>query len=389
MRSNTIDAAAARLREADPAVGVTGSPATIEAALNAVLAESVEPVGLDLVADELLSEPSRRSRLSIALVAAVVLAIAGVAVGISRSRPHLSQQAVGSVNGPRSSLPNLPQKLPRKLPREVPRASLTPSGGSPDDPNYAPALTLANNALSTLPTLPDSTSTPSAPVKVLLTPGQGGQDSNVVLLSAFWTAPGTTVAAQDYFMAHPPVHTKLDGFSNTNDPADPVNVSFVGAPGRYSALWANFQIVPFHAGVALRADVEVSWYSTKSAQERIGTVSSADVVVDRSNSGGDGLPRVSNVDKTLTGATAQALAAAVDAAKLEPAGNVLRSCPIDFGYTDRLTFTAGARTIVVLVTVGGCEGMSETVDRVTQPPMAGTVDPLLMKDLGLPAGYGD
>ncbi|MCW2495497.1 hypothetical protein [Jatrophihabitans sp.] len=399
----SIETALRRLRAADPAAeqpvvtdsdtagldSMAASPSFSEAEFDRVLqAVHASALTLEAVPDSAvelslaaLIPPSRRvggPRLQIAFAVAAVVLVAGVAVGVAAAHHQRSQHGVEGAprpTAPRQSVTPPSQTQPNFVP------------GSTSDPKYAPALAKAKAALAVIPTLPNADPRGTAPVASLRYASSGEGLGNEIDKAAFWVAPGSADAAVAYFKAHPPAHMRLDGYTKQSGPgsASEESVSFADPS---SELYYAFQIVPLDGGVAVRGDVQQVWYSTKPAAEIIGTVSSVDVLIDRANSGGNGMPKLPSVRRTLVGQPAQALASAVDAAKIAGEAAKTRFCPIDLGYTDRLAFHAGARTVTVVVEVAGCEGMRVTADGVKQPQLLGSVDRQALAALHLPASYG-
>jgi hypothetical protein len=275
------------------------------------------------------------------------------------------------------------------------RPSSGPTGtlGTSDDPNFAPTLQFVEQALAGAPTLPGATLTDHAPTTALDEPSGILSNGNLIDRAAFWTAPGTLADAISYFVANPPTGTTLDGTgtagnANTNT-IDEQSLTFLFTAPSAGSEDAQLQIavVPLGSGVAIRVDAAASWLPTKSAAEYIGLVTSVDVTVYRTALGAGGTPAAPTVRRTLTGAAAQRLAAAIDALPVDTPG--VRHCPSGRGFSDELLFHAAGRTINATNTVGGCGGVSLTADGTTLPRLAGGIDSEIMAALGLPTNYGE
>jgi hypothetical protein len=349
------------LRDADPAHNL----APVESATVASAWSEVREANL---ADPLQLTESHRPRraLQIVLVVATVSVVAGVSAAIVASR-HSSTQPPG------------------------PGSSVGPTGTATAsaDPNFALTLQLVERILAAAPTLPGAVPAGQAPTTALSTPANSPADGNLTARTAFWTAPGTMSAAIAYFKANPPTGMKLTGTmtgGNANGntgtgTVDEQGVTFEGPSTTTSqSPQLEITVVPLGGGVGVRVDAMAIWIPTKPASEHIGTVTSVDITVDRRAS-------APTVRRILTGAPAQRLADAVDAL---PVGTTsVRFCALDRGFSDDLVFHAGARTIHVVNRVGGCGGVRVTVGRAAQPELSGSVDPLVTKELALPANYGN
>jgi hypothetical protein len=139
-------------------------------------------------------------------------------------------------------------------------------------------------------------------------------------------------------------------------------------------------VVAQGSGVAVRADAMAIWIPTKPASEYISTVTSVDITVDRPGA-------APTVRRTLTGAPAQHLAAAIDALRVDLPG--IRHCPMDRGFTDKLLcHTATGHTIDVITNVGDCGDSTATADGTAQPTLSGGADRVVTDELGLPSNYG-
>lgn len=134
------------------------------------------------------------------------------------------------------------------------------------------------------------------------------------------------------------------------------------------------------AGVALAAPAGATT-PTKPAADHVRNATGATVVVYRHAH--------KAVDGTLTAAQARRVAHVINHEPLFPPGAF--TCPIALVHTyDVVHFRTTSGPVKAVVSPTGCPVVRLTVDGTPQPALDGgrTVDAMLLKDLGLPAGYG-
>ncbi|HEY7225146.1 MAG TPA: hypothetical protein VH561_16355 [Micromonosporaceae bacterium] len=332
------------LREADPARTALVAP------------PPVLPAGLAAAPDRKPSIERRRRLAALLVAAAVVLLLVGIAwlAGLPRAV-------------------TAPTALPTQTPQAGPTAVPSP------DPHLAATVRIVEQLLASVPALPGATATSNAPTSSLADPAQIEAGDNVVIRSAFWTAPLPQADALAFYRTHPPDGTTQNGSDSGPDDRQGLMFSAAGTT-ESTAPTVEVTVVPFGAGVAVRADAMAIWIPTKPASEYLGPVISVDVTVDRASA-------APPVTRTLTGTAAQRLAAALDALVPEPPYGP-RPCPFDPGFVDTLVFHAPGRTITAVATVYGCAGVAMDVNGAAQPRLAGSIDQQVLAELGLPPTYG-
>jgi hypothetical protein len=318
-----------------------------------------------------------------ALAAAAVAAIALGTAAIAHGNFHRHGASPGSPSGQQTSSPTT-QPTPRCGGGSPDEPTLGPSGtiGTSNDPNFASTLAAVQRTLQQVPSLPASRRVRSSPAAALDCPTTIQESANWIDRASFWTTPGTAANVIAYFTTHPPDGMTLTsrGTISTGQGDIVELIGFGSALSSAATPGVTVSVTPLADGVGIRIDATAVWQPTKPGSERIGTVTSVDVTVTR----GTSTPTVS---RTLEDPAAQRLADAVD--RLSPEAPGVRSCPNDQGFTDALVFHSSGRTVNVVNHVGGCGGVSVTVNGVEQPDLAGSVDAQVLAALGLPANYGE
>lgn len=268
----------------------------------------------------------------------------------------------------------------------------SPTAGPPRDTPGSPrdnAVAAAQRLLATAPTVPDSTHVVHAPAPGLRHP-ISGSSGNCVDRAHWWIAPGTVHAALSYFRAHLPAGLSWEGGSSSSGPnTATVKGLFFGASGpRWSSpdlasLQLQITAVQLGSSVGIRVDAQSVWLHRRTAAETIPmSVTTVDVVVARPG-------KDTTVRRTLGATAARRLARIVNRLRVGISG--ARSCPADFGASDRLTFHASATEIVAIAEVAGCETVGISADGKAQPYLQGTpgVDRAVLAAMHLPPHYGE
>jgi hypothetical protein len=254
-----------------------------------------------------------------------------------------------------------------------------PVGTSTQDPNYDATVRAVEQLVASVPEPAGATQLPTAPTADLAQPLFRVDPGFLVARTTFWTAPLSQADAITFYR-----NNRVAGSTEVGSASKGTAVQSVmfGVPAgqAFTGPTIDVDVVPYQAGVAVRVDAMAVWIPTKPASEYIGSVDSVDVTVDRRGA-------APTVSRTLTGAPAQRLAAAVDALRPEPHYDV-RECPNDRGFLDTLVFHRAGRTITAVATVQGCGGVAIDADAVAQPRLGGYLDAQVLAELGLPSRYG-
>jgi hypothetical protein len=367
------------LREADPARGLPPFTPSDQYAHPQAL--------VDIGERPAVAAPTRTRRrsawLPITAAAASVLAVAGLTTWLLQ--PPARGRSADIVSGCAASTPAVGRN---GIPVAQPSFGPTGTVGCSDDPHFAETLALVEHTLSTVPAPPDGTRTPLAPTPGLGAPELVRGDGNLIDRAAFWTAPGSPAETIAYYKAHPPTGMTITVSGDASDRRTQHQyVVFAPPDASANGIWVQFTVEAAGTGVGLRVDVSAIWVPTKPPSAYLGPVDSVDVTVTRPgfipNQKSWGAP---TVRRTLSGATAQALSAAVDA--LPMATNATRYCPADHGFVDDLVFHATTRTIHVVGEASGCFGVTVTIDGGPPVWLDGSIDKAVLAALGLPATYG-
>lgn len=259
------------------------------------------------------------------------------------------------------------------------------------DPQQA-AIHIADEIIAAAPAPPGAVPLPRSPLAVLDKPSTVPLAQHVQR-TRFWTAPGTVAATIAYLDGHQPKGMWTSGHGSSTVHGIPTTHSVyfqgVGSGARQSA---QYTVVAYRSGVAIRADVQVLWSPRRDPADTVpDSVTSVDVLVVRQNpQQHQGAPTVRRV---FTGADARGLAEFVN--RLPRAiPSQAHSCPAEFAgerWFDRLVFHSAGPTATVVVDMTGCGSITFQIGhraRIALGEAHGGVNAKLMSALGLPPDYG-
>jgi hypothetical protein len=348
--STSIETARRLLREADPLTP------DVEQALLARRTPLAAPAEITAGHSEGRGVPPHRRRWLLPLAAAVAVVAIGTTAAVIQRRSDNASTVNGSSQHPFVSHRYL-------------------------------ATRAINDLLKLIPVLPGARAVDHAPVPALDEPFQSPGTTNVIDQKRWWTAPGTVADAIAYVKAHVAAPLLAEGSVSGSGGVGPALDGLIlglveHRSDAYTGLQLLFSVVAYGDGVAVRVDSQAVWLPERTAAEQIpADVTEVDIVVDRGT-------HAATVRKTLAGDAARSIAQLVNS--LPTANPGARSCPMDPGFTDVLTFRGAGPTIVVTATVGGCASVQVGTPNGTQPTLDGAVrvDAAVTRALGLPTDYG-
>jgi hypothetical protein len=212
----------------------------------------------------------------------------------------------------------------------------------------------------------------------------------LVTVNRWWTAPGSVTAADAYLAAHAPAGLQSSGTSSGTSPeGSTIGRTFTAADVPFATgVDVDIELTAVASGVGVRLDAMAVYLPPRpDIAALIPDPTSVVVKVERTPPAGSGSTGAPTVQRTLGKAAAQWLVAVI-ASLSPPIPGSVTSCPMELAgtYLDTLSFATTRGLVNVVATVTGCT--SVTIEQAAPLTLNGSLDSVVLSELGLPADYG-
>lgn len=361
MTKSTVAEALRLLRAADPAAGLHAPNATDASA--AVQAFKARLPGSDDISYRVELPPegnrARRRWLAPALAAVGVIAVAAASVVLISHNTGRTSNIARPESGP------------------VPAAH---------DPNYAATVRRIADILDTAPALPHAISAAKPPEPKLAGLPQFVFGTTHLQLSRIkWeTAPGTTAAAVAFYESHRPWWTGISGIIQPTPQLPYTELYYVGPSSlEYQDPSLDVTIIKHGTGIAIRLTSSAEWNPSKTADEYVTGVTSADITVDRAHV-------AATVKRTVSGSVATRIAATLNAFPTGRTGGWECGGIANDKATDTVVFHTSRGTITAVNYLEHfCSTVDVTVNGAPRTMLYGDMDLQILAALKLPKNYGE